>query len=147
MRVLCLVALLALPVAHAADTAPARLDLAAWRGRVVLVDFWASWCAPCVESWPWLQAMQQRHEKAGLTVITVNLDEHPEDAQRFLRRHPGNLPVVPDPTGQLAARWQLQTMPSSLLFDRNGTLRYRHNGFLQADTQLYEDHIRTLLRE
>lgn len=143
---LCLLTLLCLPLAKAADSAPS-LDLAALRGRVVLVDFWASWCTPCLASWPWLSDVQQRHGNDGLTVITVNLDEDPAALQHFLKRYPSSLPVVRDPTGALAAQWQLQTMPSSLLFDRQGTLRYRHNGFLQADISRYEDHLRTLLRE
>ena len=133
---------LLLPLAGAAT-----LDLAPYRGRVVVVDFWASWCEPCRASFPWLNTMQRRHRDAGLTVITVNLDESREAADAFLKETTNALPVIYDPTGQLAQKYGLQTMPTSLLFDRSGVLQQRHNGFLQSRETTYEDHIRALLRD
>lgn len=133
---------LILPLANAA-----RLDLTPYRGRVVVVDFWASWCEPCRASFPWLNTIQRRHAAAGLTVITVNLDEERSAADAFLKEIPNQLPVIYDPGGRIAQEYELLAMPTSLLFDRNGTLRQRHNGFLQSRENTYEEHIRALLRD
>lgn len=121
------------------------LNLDAWRGRVVVVDFWASWCTPCRASFPWLMQLQQRFGPQGLTVITVNLDEQRPDAERFLRETGSTLPVHYDPQGLLASHYQLTTMPSTLLFDRQGRLHQRHNGFFESRIPAYEDAIRHLL--
>src|SRR4051812_16001142 len=88
--------------ATAADTAGA-LDLARYRGKVVLVDFWASWCEPCRHSFPWLNAMQAKYADRGLVVIGVNVDRERADADRFLRDVPAKFQIVYDPEGTLAA--------------------------------------------
>lgn len=123
----------------------ATLDLDTWRGRVVVVDFWASWCEPCRASFPWLNSLQQRYETRGLVVVTVNLDENQADAKRFLQENPSVLPVIDDPAGEIAKKYQLLAMPTSLIFDRQGVLRFRHNGFFESKIEDYEKHILTLV--
>jgi cytochrome c biogenesis protein CcmG, thiol:disulfide interchange protein DsbE len=122
-------------------------SMAQLQGKVVLVDFWASWCAPCRKSFPWLNSMQQQHGKAGLIVLAVNEDENHSDAERFLQQVPAQFSVLYDQAGQLAERYQLPGMPSSFLLDKKGNIRYRHIGFKQADIAQYEANIRQLLAE
>jgi len=121
------------------------LDLARYRGQVVLVDFWASWCSPCRSSIPWLNAMQEKYAGQGLVIIGVNVDKERGDAERFLAETPIHFEVVYDPEGRLPARYDVPVMPSSFVFDRSGALVARHAGFLKANRAEYEATLRNLL--
>jgi thiol-disulfide isomerase/thioredoxin len=138
----CTVGMLGAP-AHA-DTS---LDLESLRGQVVYLDFWASWCAPCRQSFPWMRAMQQTYQRQGLTVIAVNLDRDRSDAEQFLRRYPSGFTVQFDPQGTLAERFQVAGMPTSVLIDRHGVVRFRHIGFRPVDGESYEREVGALLAE
>lgn len=127
--------------------AAALLDLSALRGRVVYLDFWASWCAPCRQSFPWMQAMKGEHEREGSTVITVNLDYNRADAERFLRRFHPDFNVQFDPQGELAEQFKVQGMPTSVIIDRYGVPRFKHTGFRAADREAYAQEIQGLLAE
>jgi thiol-disulfide isomerase/thioredoxin len=127
--------------------APAGLDLHALRGRVVYLDFWASWCTPCRQSFPWMQSLEDSYGRAGLTVIAVDVDSDRADANRFLARFQPDFAVHFDPGGVLAERFNVMGMPTSLLIDRRGVVRYRHIGFLPAEAQSYEEEVRQLLDE
>ncbi len=124
---------------------PAQLDLQHHRGRVVIVDFWASWCKPCRQSIPWLNEMRNRYGERGLTVIGVNVDAERTDAERFLRDVPVDFPVLFDPAGKIAREYQLMGMPTSLVFARDGTLAARHIGFRSRDGAARESDLRKLL--
>ena len=128
------------------QTLPA-LDLAAHAGKVIYVDFWASWCAPCRRSFPWMQATQRELASRGLVILTVNVDEDPRQAERFLQEVGGGLPVVFDSKGQLAELYKLQGMPSSFVVDRHGSVRFRHRGFRTTDPATYSAELRQLLDE
>jgi cytochrome c biogenesis protein CcmG, thiol:disulfide interchange protein DsbE len=130
------------PLAQAA--AP---DLSAYRGKVVYVDFWASWCGPCRQSFPWMQSMKDSYGQQGLTVIAINLDRNRVDADRFLDRFRPTFEVRFDPTGELADYYQVQVMPSSVLIDRQGATRFAHSGFRPTDIATYEAQVRELLAE
>jgi cytochrome c biogenesis protein CcmG/thiol:disulfide interchange protein DsbE len=125
----------------------AGLDLSAYRGRVVYVDFWASWCGPCKQSFPWLQSMKDRYERQGLTVIAIDLDMDRADADKFLDRFHPTFDVRFDPKGELAEFYRVQAMPSSILIDRHGVTRFEHEGFRPIDSALYEAQVRELLGE
>ena len=114
--------------ATAADPAQ-ELDLARYRGKVVLIDFWASWCEPCRHSFPWLNAMHARYADRGLVVIGVNVDRDRADADRFLHNVPAAFQIVYDPSGALAARYDLPGMPVSYVIGPNGDVVARHIGF------------------
>jgi thiol-disulfide isomerase/thioredoxin len=139
-----LAALLAASPGNAASGAPS-LDLERYRGRVVVVDFWASWCKPCRQSIPWLNELQARYGARGLVILGVNVDAQREDAERFLRETPIGFEIVFDPRGELARRFALQGMPSSLIFDRSGTLVATHVGFQQSRQAAKEADLRQLL--
>jgi thiol-disulfide isomerase/thioredoxin len=101
-------------------------------GQVVLVDFWASWCAPCRHSFPWLNDMQAKYGPRGLVVIGVNVDRERGEAERFLRETPAGFQILYDPDGSLAARYDVPGMPSSYVFSPDGELVGRHIGFRKA---------------
>jgi cytochrome c biogenesis protein CcmG/thiol:disulfide interchange protein DsbE len=126
--------------AQAPAQAPA-LDLAAYRGKVVLVDFWASWCAPCRESFPWMAEMRAKYGERGLVVVAVDVDEDAEDGARFLAKAGGDFVHVADPAGRLPEAYGVRVMPSSLVFDREGRPVYRHEGFRASDRAAYERHL------
>lgn len=123
-----------------------ELDLNDYRGQVVYMDFWASWCVPCRQSFPWLQSMQNKFVDDGFQVITINLDEQREDAERFLKDVGTVLPVFLDPDGAWAEKYELPGMPTSFLFDRNGELLGSHKGFRASDKPELERNIQTALK-
>jgi cytochrome c biogenesis protein CcmG/thiol:disulfide interchange protein DsbE len=120
------------------------LDLAQYRGKVVLVDFWASWCEPCRHSFPWLNEMQTKYGDR-LFIIGVNVDPERADANRFLAKVPAHFQVIYDPAGKFAAKYDLIGMPSSYLFDTSGTLVDTHIGFSKALTAEREARLQKLL--
>jgi thiol-disulfide isomerase/thioredoxin len=127
--------------------AQARLDLKGLRGHVVYVDFWASWCTPCRQSFPWMKALESAYGSRGLSVVAVDLDQDQADAQRFLRVFQPNFQVILDPAGTLAQRFKVMAMPTSVLIDRTGKVRYEHAGFLLNQRAEYERQIRDLLAQ
>jgi thiol-disulfide isomerase/thioredoxin len=131
---------------RASNAVAPPLDLAAYRGRVVVVDFWASWCTPCRRSIPWLNQMRARYGDRGLVVIGVNVDKDGEDAARFLRAVPIDFDVVYDPEGVLAARYGVEGMPSSYVYSRDGDLVARHIGFQNSKRPEYEALLGRLLQ-
>lgn len=134
-------------LAAAPSFAQAHLDLKDLRGRVVYVDFWASWCTPCRESFPWMKALESTYGSRGLSVVAVDLDHDRADAQRFLRAFRPNFEVIFDPAGTLAERFNVIGMPTSVLIDRQGKIRYSHVGFLLNRRAEYERQVRALLAE
>ncbi len=127
--------------------AAAPLDLGTLRGRVVYLDFWASWCAPCRQSFPWMQTLMTTYAAQGLTIVAVNLDTDRADADKFLRQFKPTFDVRFDPAGELAASYNVKSMPSSVLIDRHGVTRFTHMGFRPVDGALYESQLRELLAE
>ncbi len=123
------------------------LDLGALRGHVVYLDFWASWCAPCRQSFPWMTAMEKAYEAQGLTVVAINVDRDRADAERFLKQfHPG-FEVRFDSEGKLAEAFKVSGMPTSIIIDRHGVARFTHIGFWPGDSEVSAQQIRELLAE
>jgi thiol-disulfide isomerase/thioredoxin len=114
-------------------------------GQAVWVDFWASWCAPCRRSFPWMNQMHRKYAEAGLTIIAVNVDKQRELADEFLDATPAEFRVHFDPAGALAEEFGVQAMPSSFLLDAHGKVVAAHYGFKTADTEDYEQTIRAAL--
>jgi cytochrome c biogenesis protein CcmG, thiol:disulfide interchange protein DsbE len=147
IAILAVVGLALRSPAWADDRAPPTVDLADYRGKVVVLDFWASWCAPCRESFPFLESLRQRHERDGLVVIGINLDTEREAAARFLAATPVGFRIAYDPSGEIAAHYELRGMPSSFFFARDGSLRLQHTGFRRADRQTLAAAVVQLLEE
>jgi thiol-disulfide isomerase/thioredoxin len=125
----------------------ADLDLGAYKGKVVYVDFWASWCAPCKQSFPWLDGLVREYGKQNFIVIGINVDKDRSRAEHFLEETPAEFPIVYDPKGELATAYKVAGMPSGVLIDRSGQVRFQHAGFSDKQKDLYEQQVQTLLAE
>lgn len=144
-RLLSSLALACFALTAAAADAADPLGLASLRGKVVLVDFWASWCEPCRQSFPWLNAMQAKYADRGLVVIGVNVDRDRTDADRFLHDVPAEFRIVYDPTGVLASRYDLPGMPVSYVIGPQGDIVGHHIGFRNALRDQREAELQKLL--
>lgn len=119
--------------------------LAPIEGKVIWVDFWASWCVPCRRSFPWLNTMHEKYGPQGLQIIAVNLDKDRALADGFLKEVPAKFALRFDPGGDLAKQFKVQTMPSSFLLDPDGNVLAEHFGFRTAETAEYENGIKSAL--
>jgi cytochrome c biogenesis protein CcmG, thiol:disulfide interchange protein DsbE len=142
VRVMVLLPVLASPAASAAS-ADDLLDIAAFRGQVVYVDFWASWSAPCRRSFPWMSRMQGELGPDGFIVIAVNVDHLHADAERFLQDHIPRFGIVFDPEGVLAGKFGVTGIPTSFLIDRRGQIQWKHEGFQLRDREVLARQIRS----
>lgn len=118
-----------------------------FKGKVVYVDFWASWCKPCKQSFPWLNDLQARYKNVGFEVVAINLDQESADARDFLQKIPAQFTVAFDPSGKTAEQFHVQGMPSSYLIDRHGNVRSAHIGFRDEDRTRLEQAVSKLLQE
>jgi thiol-disulfide isomerase/thioredoxin len=123
------------------------VSLAPLRGRVVYVDFWASWCTPCRRSFPWMNELQARYGKDGLAIVGINVDKRREDADRFLRDTPASFTIVYDAKGATPAAYDVKGMPSSYLIDRRGNVVAVEEGFHEERRDDVEARIRALLAQ
>ncbi len=121
------------------------LSLAEHRGKVVYLDFWASWCAPCLTGMPLIDALRQEFDADDFVVLAVNVDGDPDQARKLLARRPVGYASASDPAGELPERFGLRTMPTSYLIDRDGKVRYVHEGFRKGDVEVLREEIRKLL--
>jgi thiol-disulfide isomerase/thioredoxin len=117
------------------------------KGKVVYLDFWASWCAPCKASFPVLNKWKQQFAAKGFTVLGVSVDDTAADMQNFLKKTAANFPVVRDAAHQLVAAADVSSMPTSFLIDRKGVIRQVHNGFRPKDEDPLAAKIAALLAE
>jgi thiol-disulfide isomerase/thioredoxin len=129
------------------DASGATLSLAALKGRVVYVDFWASWCTPCRRSFPWMSAMQARYARDGLAIVGINVDKRRADADRFLDDVAAKFDVVFDAAGTTPAAYAVKAMPSSFLVDRHGNVVAVEEGFHDERRDALEAQIRRLLAQ
>ncbi|MGH8497889.1 MAG: TlpA family protein disulfide reductase, partial [Methylococcales bacterium] len=105
------------------------IDLNRYRGQVLYLDFWASWCPPCAKSFSFLNTVHEEFHPRGLKIIGVNMDEEPDDARAFLEDYPAQFEVRADAGATCAKLFDVKAMPSSYLIDRNGVIRHIHLGF------------------
>ncbi len=124
-----------------------NVTMASLRGKVVLVDFWASWCEPCAEEFPVLERLYNRYREQGFTVVAVSQDRTADNMQGFLRQHRASFPVVLDSNHAVAGRYSPPRMPSSYIIDRTGVVRHVHEGFRSSDAAVFEREIRALLQQ
>lgn len=119
----------------------------ATKGKVVLVDFWASWCEPCKQSFPVMEELHKRYAERGLVIIAVNVDENRPDMEAFLKKNIATFVVVRDANQKLVEKTGIATMPSSFLMDRDGKVRFVHTGFRGAETKKkYQEELELLLK-
>ena len=122
-----------------------ELDLGAYQGKLIYLDFWASWCKPCRKSFPWMNQLVEKYGADKIVVVTINVDTNEELMYQFLETTPANFDIYKDPEGLLAAKFQLQGMPTSYLIKPDGELAKRHIGFKVSEIPDYEKVIEELL--
>jgi peroxiredoxin len=124
-----------------------RYQLSELRGRVVYVDFWASWCSACAQSFPFLNDLQRELGNQGFQVLGVNLDEKPEDTRNFLKKFPAQFAIAADAGGTCPRDFGVMGMPSSYLIDREGVVRHVHMGFRTGDAEQLRRLVKGLLSD
>lgn len=117
------------------------------RGRVVMINFWASWCGPCREEMPHLSRLYEKYRASGFTVLAINIDEDPHKAARLAQQLGMRFPVLLDTGKQVSRTYDLSAMPSTVLVDRDGRVRHVHRGYRDGYAETYDRQIRDLLRE
>ncbi len=122
-----------------------QFNLEQYHGKVIYLDFWASWCIPCRKSFPWMNSMVERYPAQKFKIVTINLDRDPGAMHEFLERVPARFEIYHDPSGTLAEKFQLQGMPTSYLIDKSGQVISRHIGFQTRLIDEYEAEIEALL--
>lgn len=123
------------------------LRVADLKGKVVLLDFWASWCIPCRRSFPEVDALHRELESKGLVVIAVNVDEQQKNAYTFLEKFPHTMTIAFDPKGTVAQAFNLQAMPSTMIVDRAGHIRFTHQGYTEKTIGQFRTEVLQLLAE
>lgn len=133
----------ALPIWTAQGSASKDLTSRELLGQWVYLDFWASWCGPCKQSFPWMNQLQNQLRDAKLQVVAVGLDKQAPPMERFLKQFPGHVQVVWDASADTAKRFDVQAMPSSYLINPDGQVVWRHRGFQPADSVSLLQNIRS----
>jgi peroxiredoxin len=121
--------------------------LSQYKGQVVMVNFWATWCGPCQQEMPLLDQMYKKYKPAGFALIGVNVDKEAPAVKELLARKPVSFPVLLDPANAVSKAYHVDEMPSSVIIDRKGEIRYVHRGYKPGDENEYQDRIRQLIRE
>ncbi len=129
------------------STKPEVQDFTGYQGRVLLIDFWATWCPPCRKSMPFLNSLRNELGDQGFEVIAVNLDEETREATRYLASHPVDYPILFDPRGECPQAFAVETMPSSYFVGRKGRIRFVHHGYRESDRALIREKVLSLLEE
>ncbi|HXL97080.1 MAG TPA: TlpA disulfide reductase family protein, partial [Steroidobacteraceae bacterium] len=117
------------------------------RGQVVLINFWASWCGPCRQEMPILDQLYRKYKAAGFTLLGVNVEPKSGDAISFLKATPVSFPILFDTQSKVSNLYEVSGMPSTVIVDRKGNVRYVHHGYKPGDESQYLDQIRSLMRE
>lgn len=119
-------------------SATGKVDAASLKGKLVYIDFWASWCVPCKQSFPWMNEMQAKYGERGLHVLGINVDAKQPDADKFLAIVPAKFQVAFDPAGITPKQFAVKAMPTSYLVDAEGRIVYAHSGFRESDQKALE---------
>ncbi len=123
------------------------IKLSDFKGQVVMLNFWASWCAPCREEMPLLEELHQKYKRLGFTVLGVNVDVNSKAAQPLLQEFNISFPIGYDKKSKVSGLYNVGAMPSTFMVDRQGKLRYLHLGYQAGQEKNYDQHIRQLIRE
>jgi thiol-disulfide isomerase/thioredoxin len=158
LRSLVLATLIAVPALAVAPSGPApkfQLDsiggkvvnLDQFKGQVVMINFWASWCGPCRTEMPILEKLHAKYKPMGFTMVGINVEPDPKLAVDWLKSTPVSFPILLDTKSEVSKLYQVAGMPSTVIVDRKGNLRWLHRGYKPGDENEYLDQIRALVRE
>ncbi len=124
-----------------------NLKLSEMTGNVVLINFWASWCAPCRQEMPLLNALHKKYQALGFTVLGVNVEEDVKNARGFLKNFPVDFPVLLDNKNRVSKQYNVVAMPTTVVVDRDGNMRFLHQGYKPGDEDKYRKMVKKLVRE
>ena len=124
-----------------------NIRLSEYRGEVVLINFWASWCGPCRQEMPVLSELHDKYQALGFTVLGVNVEADTRKARKLLQDQPVSFPVVFDSDSVVSKQYDVVAMPSTVLIDRDGNMRYLHKGYKPGLEDVYQQQVRELVRE
>ena len=124
-----------------------NLRLSEFRGEVVMINFWASWCGPCRQEMPLLDELYSQYQPMGFTILGVNVEEDSSQAKKLLKDIPVTFPVLFDNNSQVSKLYDVVAMPSTVLVDRSGNVRYLHHGYKPGYEEAYQQQVRALIRE
>jgi thiol-disulfide isomerase/thioredoxin len=150
--------IVALPALAASSSSPAphfalaarggsEVNLAQYKGQVVMINFWASWCGPCRTEMPFLENIYKKYHKAGFTLLGVNVEPDSKAADDWLKQTPVSFPILYDKESKVSKLYDVSGMPSTVIIDRKGNLRVLHHGYKPGDENEYLDNIQKLIRE
>lgn len=124
-----------------------NLRLSDFRGQVVLINFWATWCGPCRQEMPKLDELYKRYKRAGVAIWGVNVEDDSALADNFLKNNPVSFPILYDVTSEVSELYKVDAMPTTVIVDRNGKMRHLHRGYKPGYEDIYRQQIRELLKE
>jgi peroxiredoxin len=124
-----------------------NVKLSELSGNVVLINFWASWCGPCLQEMPLLNAIHQKYEPLGFTVLGVNVEENSANAKAFLAERGVDFPILLDSKNQVSKLYDVVAMPTTVVVDRDGNMRFLHQGYVPGDENEYRKMVKKLIRE
>ncbi len=123
------------------------LDLQKFQGKVIYLDFWATWCPPCMKSMPFLNTLRNEMVDQGFEIIAISVDEEPHVASQFLQKYPVDYLIAMDPSGHCPKKYEVKAMPSAYFIDRKGIIRDIHLGFKEGDEEEIRNRVIALLEE
>jgi len=121
--------------------------LSEFRGKVILLNFWASWCGPCRQEMPLLNSLHKKYKKLGFTVIGINVEEDLRKAKQVVKDVGIKFPVLFDTENKVSDLYDVSAMPSTVIIDRSGNMRYLHKGYKPGDMKTYKKWVKKLIRE
>ena len=130
-----------------ASRAGGEVSLADLKGQVVMINFWASWCGPCRQEFPALDQIYAKYKPMGFTLVAINVESEKSDAEKFLSATPASFPILFDPDNTLSGKYGVSAMPTTVLVDRQGRVRWQHRAYKPGDEAKYIEQIRAALRE
>lgn len=135
------------PAFTLASRAGQEVSLSQYKGQVVMLNFWASWCGPCRQEMPLLESIYKKYNRMGFTMLGVNVEPDSKTANEWLKATPVSFPILYDPDSKVSKLYDVAGMPSTVIIDRSGKVRVLHRGYKPGDENEYLDSIRTLVRE
>lgn len=130
-----------------ASRAGGEMSLSGLRGQVVMINFWASWCGPCRQEFPALDEIYRKYKSMGFAMVGINVESEKADAERFLGMRPVSFPILFDADNHVSGSYGVSAMPTTVLVDRQGRLRWQHRAYKPGDEAKYIEQIRAMLRE
>jgi thiol-disulfide isomerase/thioredoxin len=135
------------PAFSLANRAGGEVSLADLKGQVVMINFWASWCGPCRQEFPALDQIYAKYKPMGFTLVAINVEPEKADAEKFLGATPVSFPILFDPDNKVSGNYGVSAMPTTVLVDRQGRVRWQHRAYKPGDEAKYIEQIRAVLRE